>query len=72
MALEIGPNAQLNVEEEPRLDLELAQTLLLQTGELTVLERAVRPVNVTLKDAQVRSLGMIVSKPKEHNFLMTA
>ena len=32
--LEIGQNVPLNVEEEPRLDLEPAQTLLLQTEEL--------------------------------------
>ena len=35
VTLEIGPNVLLNVEEELRLDLEPAQTLLLQTEELT-------------------------------------
>ena len=53
MTLEIGLNVLLNVEEEPRLDLEHVQTLLLQTEELTVTDQVVRPENVTLKDAQV-------------------
>ena len=34
--LETGPNVLLNVEEELRPELELAQTPLLQTEELTV------------------------------------
>ena len=54
MTLEIGQNVLLNVEEEPRLDLELAQTLLLQTEELTVLGQAARPENATVKGVQVR------------------
>ena len=54
MALEIGPNVLLNVEEELRPELELAQTLLLQTEELTVSDQVVRPENVTLKDVLVR------------------
>ena len=36
VTLETGQNALLNVEEELRQELELAQTLLLQTEELTV------------------------------------
>ena len=54
MTLEIGPNAQLNVEEELRPEVEPAQTLLLQTEELTVLEQAVRPENAMLETVQVR------------------
>ena len=53
MALEIGPNVLLNVAEELRLDLEPAQTLLLQTEELTVLGPVVKPENAILKDVQV-------------------
>ena len=40
--MEIGQHARLNVEEELRQDLEPAQTLLLQTEELTVLETALK------------------------------
>ena len=36
VTLETGPYVLLNVEEELRQELELAQTLLLQTEELTV------------------------------------
>ena len=53
VALEIGPNVLLNVAEELRLDLEPAQTLLLQTAELTVLGPVVKPENAILKDVQV-------------------
>ena len=52
--LEIGPNVLLNVEEELRPEVEHAQTLLLQTEELTVLGQAARPDSVTLKDVLVR------------------
>ena len=52
--LEIGQNVLLNVEEELRLDLEPAQTLLLQTEELTVQEQAARPENVMLENVLVR------------------
>ena len=55
MTLETGQNVLLNVEEEPRLDLELVQTLLLQTEELTVSGLAARLENVTLRHAQVRN-----------------
>ena len=51
--LEIGPNVPLNAEEELRQGLELAQTLHLQTEELTVSDQVVKVENVTLKDAQV-------------------
>ena len=57
VTLEIGQNVPLNAEEEPRLDLEPAQTLLLQTEELTVLEQAVRSEIVTQKDV----VGTVVS-----------
>ena len=40
--MEIGQLVRLNVEEELRQDLEPAQTLLLQTEELTVLETALK------------------------------
>ena len=56
MTLEIGPNVLLNVEEELRPEVEHAQTLLLQTEELTVLGQAARPENATVKDAQVIAL----------------
>ena len=36
MTLETGQNALLNVEEELKPEVELVQTLLLQTEELTV------------------------------------
>ena len=57
VTLEIGQNVPLNAEEEPRLDLEPAQTLLLQTEELTALEQAVRSEIVTQKDV----VGTVVS-----------
>ena len=41
--MEIGQLVQLIVEEELRQDQEPAQTLLLQTEELTVLETALKP-----------------------------
>ena len=40
--MEIGQHVRLNVEEELKLELEPAQTLLLQTEELTVLETALK------------------------------
>ena len=52
--LETGQNVLLNVEEELRQELEPAQTLLLQTEELTVKETALKPENATLKHVQVR------------------
>ena len=51
--LELGQIALLNVEEEPRQDLGPAQTLLLQTEDLTVLETDLKPETATLKDVQV-------------------
>ena len=48
MTLEIGQSVQLNVEEEPRLGPGPAQTLLLLTEELTVLETAVNPETAIL------------------------
>ena len=45
---EIGQNVLLNVEEEPRQELEPAQTLLLRTEELTVKERNLKEENATL------------------------
>ena len=53
MTLETGQNVQLNVEEELRLEVEPAQTPLLRTEELTVKETALKPENVTHRDAQV-------------------
>ena len=53
MILETGQNVLLNVEEELRQELEPAQTLLLQTEELTVKETALKQENVTVKNAQV-------------------
>ena len=52
--LDHGQHVLLNVEEEPRLDLEPAQTLLLQTEELIALGQAVKLENATPKDVQVR------------------
>ena len=51
--LEIGLSVLLNVEEELRQDQEPAQTLLLQTEELTVKETALKPENAIPKDVQV-------------------
>ena len=53
MLLEIGQSVLLNVEEELRLELEHAQTLLLQTEELTVLEMRPNLRSVILKRVQV-------------------
>ena len=50
MTLEIGQNVLLNVVAEPRPEIGLAQTLLQQTEELTVLEQAVKRGIATLKD----------------------
>merc|ERR1712224_695140 len=50
---EIGQSVQLNVEEELRLELEHAQTLLLHTEELTVLETALKPENAILMNVQL-------------------
>ena len=54
MNLETGQNVLLNVEVELRPEAEPAQTLLLQTEELTVREIALRLNHVTLKGVQVR------------------
>ena len=54
--MEIGQLVRLNVEEELRQDLEPAQTLLLQTEELTVWETALKLETAILKDAQVNSI----------------
>ena len=53
MLLELGQIALLIVEEEPRQDLELVQTLLLQMEELTVLETALKQEAAILKHVQV-------------------
>ena len=53
MVLETGQNVLLNVEEELRKELEPAQTLLLQTEELTVKETVLKQENVTVKNAKV-------------------
>ena len=54
--MEIGQLVRLNVEEELKLELEPAQTLLLQTEELTVWETALKLETAVLKDAQVSSI----------------
>ena len=51
--LETGQNVLLNVEEELRQDLEPAQTLLLHTEELTVLEEILNHKNATPTHVQV-------------------
>ena len=53
MILETGQNVLLNVEVELRQELEPAQTLLLQTEELTVKETLLKQENVTVKNAKV-------------------
>ena len=70
VTLEIGRNALLNGVEEPRPEEEHVQTLFQQEEELTVLDQVVKPENVTLKNAQVKSSDMILSKPEEHTFLI--
>ena len=50
LTLETGQNALLNVEEELKQDPEPAQTLHPHTEELTVLETALKPGNVILKN----------------------
>ena len=54
LTLVTGQNALLNVEVELRPEAEPAQTLLLQTEELTVSETVLKPKIVTHKDVQVR------------------
>ena len=54
--MEIGQHVRLNVEEELKLEQEPAQTLLLQTEELTVWETALKLETAILKDAQVNSI----------------
>ena len=54
--MEIGQHVRQIVEEELRQDLEPAQTLLLQTEELTVWETALKLETAILKDAQVNSI----------------
>ena len=49
----IGRNVQLHVEEEPRQELEPAQTLHRHLGELSARGTVVKPKNVTLKNAKV-------------------
>ena len=56
MTLEHGQNALLNVGEEPRRGLEHAQTLHLQTEELTVSDQKGKAENVILEDVQVRNI----------------
>ena len=50
---ETGQYALLNVEVELRPELEPAQTLLLQTEELTAWETVLKPKIVTHKDVLV-------------------
>ena len=45
--LKTGQDVRLIVEEEPRLEQEPAQTLLLHTEELTVKETVAKPETVT-------------------------
>ena len=52
--MKTGQDVRLIVEEEPRLEQEPAQTLLLHTEELTVKETVVKPETVTHIIAQVR------------------
>ena len=55
----IGQSVQLNVEEEPRLGPGPAQTLLLLTEELTVLETAVNPETAILMRFKVLSIFLM-------------
>ena len=50
LTLETGQNAQRTVKEESKQDLEPAQTLLLHTEELIVLETALKPKNAIRSD----------------------
>ena len=59
--LETGQNVQLDVEEELRQELEPAQTLLLQTEELTVKETVLKQENVTRTNAKVYSYWLLTS-----------
>ena len=59
MTLETGQNVQLDVEEELRQELEPAQTLLLQTEELTVKETVLKLENVTRTNVMVSLLTFI-------------
>ena len=54
--MEIGQHVRQIVEEELKLELEPAQTLPLQTEELTVWETALKLETAVLKDAQVSSI----------------
>ena len=56
MILETGQNVPLNVEEELRQELKPAQTLLLQTEELTVKEIVLKRGTVTLINVKVSLL----------------
>ena len=56
MILETGQNVPLNAEEELRQELKPAQTLLLQTEELTVKEIVLKRGTVTLMNVKVRLL----------------
>ena len=53
MPLVTGQNVLLNVEEELRPEVELVQTPLLQTEELTVKETGLKLKNATSTAAQV-------------------
>ena len=53
MTLETGQNVLLHVMEELKPEVELVQTLLLQTEELTVQETALKPKTATRRAAQV-------------------
>ena len=57
MILETGQSVLLIVEEELRQELEPAQTLLLQTEELTVKETVLKQENVTWTNAKVYRLS---------------
>ena len=51
--METGQHVLLNVEEVLELEVELAQTLLLHTEELTVQETALKLETVISRAAQV-------------------
>ena len=53
MTLETGQNVLLHVMEELKPEVELVQTLLLQTEELTVQETALKLENATPRVAPV-------------------
>ena len=62
MNLETGQLVQKTAEEEPRLEPELAPTLLLLTGELSVRVKKQRHGTAILKPVQVGLCGTLKSK----------